>query len=172
MLRLKVLNETGDTALGEAVAAGIAQVYGVDTLVENGFVPFAEKAWNPLRRQYDAEKLVKHVKPEESLVLILTDRDLYVEGLNFVFGYAPPPVGVVSIHRLKPSPEAGASGRLLLLDRVLKETVHEFGHLIGLHHCSTERCVMSFSNSVAEVDAKSGDLCGKCRSRAISLLRR
>ncbi|MEM0461514.1 MAG: archaemetzincin family Zn-dependent metalloprotease [Candidatus Caldarchaeum sp.] len=171
MLRLKVLNETGDEGLGSAVAARIAEVYGFDVVVENGLVSSAEKAWNSQRRQYDAEKLVKHIHPGEPFVLILTGRDLYVEGLNFVFGYAPPPVGVLSIHRLKPSVEVGGFGRSLLLDRVLKEAVHEVGHLIGLRHCSAGSCVMSFSNSVDEVDLKSGELCERCRGRATFLLR-
>ncbi|MEM0111125.1 MAG: hypothetical protein QXO83_07380 [Desulfurococcus sp.] len=37
--------------------------------------------------------------------------------------------------------------------------------MLGLNHCSNQGCVMSFSNSVVEVDAKSRFFCEECARR-------
>jgi archaemetzincin len=47
----------------------------------------------------------------------------------------------------------------------VKEAVHELGHMFGLDHCSDLRCVMHFSNSLADTDRKGRDFCPSCRAR-------
>jgi archaemetzincin len=87
----------------------------------------------------------------------LTRVDLYMPSLNFVFGLALRSRGlaVVSWRRLRNDDN-------LLVTRLAKEVIHEVGHLEGLEHCSNESCVMRFSNSLGETDAKGLDFCPAC----------
>jgi archaemetzincin len=85
-------------------------------------------------------------------VVLIISKDVYVQGLNFVFGIASKGLGaIVSVYRLENDPEF-----------VEKEITHELGHVFGLRHCFLP-CVMTFSNSVWEARLKSGTFCEKCR---------
>jgi archaemetzincin len=97
-------------------------------------------------------------------VLGLTDVDLFIPILTFVFGEAQlgGMAAVVSTARLGDPPEM-ADGRVIW-ERTAKEAVHELGHAFGLVHCGTPACVMSRSANVRDVDLKRGDLCGSCRT--------
>ena len=90
--------------------------------------------------------------------MAVTTVDLFSEGLDFVFGLAD--VGgdraVVSVRRL------AAADPHLLSARLLKECVHELGHTWGLPHCEDAACVMHFSNSIEETDAKTARFCATC----------
>ena len=120
-------------------------------------------AFNMKRRQYNASKLLNYLiqsttaseagSTEQFLALWTLSDDLYVEGTNFVFGVAHTgKAAVLSIHRLES------------LDLIIKEAIHEMGHVFGLPHCINE-CVMQFSNSLAEAKAKPATLCARCRSQ-------
>ncbi|MEM0440993.1 MAG: archaemetzincin family Zn-dependent metalloprotease [Candidatus Caldarchaeum sp.] len=161
-MHLKVLNTTSDKSIAAAVAEKIQEIYRLQTTVQETFLTEMEKAYNPARRQYDVSILMNYVKPKEGYELIITDKDLYVPGLNFVFGYAPGRGAIVSIYRLRSRDES------LTRERAVKEAVHEVGHLLGLRHCSTQGCVMNFSNSVYEVDSKGEKPCHRCLSKIIS----
>jgi Predicted Zn-dependent proteases len=104
--------------------------------------------------------------PGESVVLGLVAGDGYVEGLNFVFGLATPEISIATIYTSRL--ETGDSSVYRL--RVLKEAMHEVGHLLGLGHCPNRRCVMSFSNSVLEVDSKEPWFCPVCVSKLKSTI--
>ncbi len=99
------------------------------------------------------------------IALGVSPDDGYVPGLNFVFGIALPFAGsaIIFTSRLK----AVFPGRYS--ERARKEALHEVGHLLGLGHCRVRKCVMSFSNSVFEVDIKSDKFCPTC---AASLMRK
>ena len=84
--------------------------------------------------------------------------DAYMVGLNFVFGLAMPDLGVAAVFT------ARLEGPRLA-ERLVKEITHEAGHLYGLGHCPDPLCVMSFSNTVADVDAKTPYFCARCRAR-------
>ena len=95
-------------------------------------------------------------------VLGVTDRDLYAEDLNFVFGLAESPgrAAVISFARLRQTDDAARQRA-----RAVKEAVHELGHTFGLDHCPDSRCVMHFSNTLADTDRKGREFCPSCRAR-------
>lgn len=137
-----------------------------------------DSAYDPERDQYRSDVLLGFLQlltPDgvEKLVA-LTELDLYVPGLNFVFGQAE--LGgrnaVVSVARLRPEFYGQRPDPALFLARVRKEVVHELGHTYGLDHCSNPTCVMSFSNSILEVDRKTSQFCPQCRRKLEARLRR
>jgi len=95
-------------------------------------------------------------------VLGVTDVDLFIPVLTFVFGEAQleGPAAVVSTLRL-----AQGVSRTTATARLAKEGVHELGHTFGLVHCDLPTCVMTRSASVRAVDAKRAQLCPECRTR-------
>ena len=113
-----------------------------------GFLPLPLSAYNKVRKQYNAILLAENL-PSYSLWIV--DKDIYVRGMNFVFGVALKNRAVVSTYRL---PE----------EIIAKEAIHEIGHIFGLEHCNN-KCVMQFSNSLPEAIRKPDYLCHKCREK-------
>jgi archaemetzincin len=119
------------------------------------------------RRQHASGRILKWLLekgPPQTKVLGITDVDLFIPILTFVFGEAQlgGTAAVVSIARLKePIP---VSDPRLVVERLAKEAIHELGHAMGLVHCATPDCAMGRSASVRDVDAKQGKLCDGCRA--------
>ncbi len=70
---------------------------------------------------------------------------------------------IIALPRLRQTYYGLSEDTKLFQQRVLKEAVHELGHVFGLSHCTDRRCVMAFSNSLADTDFKSHEFCSKCR---------
>lgn len=132
-----------------------------------------KQAYDSKRKQYLASALLKRLKKsgvsKEEKVLGIADVDLYAPGLNFVFGQADMSTGtaVISLCRLKQEYYGLPADEVLFLDRASKEAVHELGHTFGLAHCTDDKCVMHFSNSLADTDWKEVTFCSKCRPKLI-----
>ena len=132
-----------------------------------------EQAYNSKREQYLASKLLAGLKKSDAAkdakVLGIFDVDLYVPGLNFIFGQAEITSGValISLSRLRQEYYDLPPDEALLLDRAVKEAVHELGHTFGLEHCKNARCVMYFSNSLADTDWKQAAFCSQCRPKLL-----
>lgn len=147
----------------------IKEIFGLEVRVSS--VPFPPRlGFNPERSQYHAGSIISYLDsvefPQMVRLLALVEFDLYEEGLNFVFGEAQ--LGgrnaVVSIYRLRDPNEN------ILFERTFKEVNHELGHTFGLTHCSDPMCVMSFSNSIYDVDRKTRFFCLSCRNKLSSAL--
>ncbi|MDJ0270919.1 MAG: archaemetzincin family Zn-dependent metalloprotease [Aigarchaeota archaeon] len=167
-LIVEIFSEVEDEELIDTVSKGLTRAYNVKVVASHYRIGNAERAYNSRRRQYDASVLVNlflnSVKLEE-LALIITDKDLYVDGLNFVFGYAPGRAGIISLARLDQRLYGLPPDRRLYLERTVKEAVHEIGHLLGLHHCTDRGCVMFFSNTIEDTDRKGSIPCEACMAR-------
>jgi archaemetzincin len=72
-------------------------------------------------------------------------------------------VALVSICRLDPTFYQQSKDDSLFERRVIKEVIHEVGHMLGLPHCNKRNCVMTFSNTVGQVDRKTKYLCEMCK---------
>lgn len=121
-------------------------------------------AFDPARGQFRAEDLLLLAEELEGpRLLLVADADLYADDLNFAFGIAEAPgrAAILSFARLR----AGADPQRLR-EWALKEAMHELGHTFGLRHCPDVRCVMHFSNSLADTDRKSARFCSRCRDRS------
>lgn len=127
-------------------------------------------AYDEGRDQYHAESFIELAadRTPGGNAIALTDADLYYRRRNYVFGlaYLDGRSCVVSTNRLGTSSDGGFSRRSaqdVFVDRLRKEIVHEAGHMLGLDHCDNNRCAMSFSPTVKEVDRKEETLCGSCQ---------
>jgi archaemetzincin len=122
------------------------------------------------RRQYNATlvlaALLQHLPNGDAHIVGITRHDLFIPVLTFVFGQAQldGPGAVVSTLRLHNEYYGLPPDRTLLVDRAVKEVVHELGHSFGLVHCEDYACVMSASMSVEDVDLKQARFCSACRA--------
>ena len=100
-------------------------------------------------------------------LVAVTDRDLFVPVLTFVFGQAQlgGRLAVVSLARLRQEFYGLPSNPKIFEERVRKETLHEAGHLFGLVHCTDRSCAMSLATNVLQIDAKSAGFCAVCATR-------
>jgi archaemetzincin len=108
---------------------------------------------------------VEDVSSERCHVLGVAEVDLYVPGLNFVFGEArcPGNAAVISLHRLRPEFYGVPPDETVFLERAVKEAVHELGHTFGLRHCPNPACVMHFSLHIGMTDLKQAEFCDRCQ---------
>lgn len=148
----------------------VGTIFHCPVRVEEGLSDVAQ-AYNPDRKQYLSSQLLEALgKAErESRVVGIADVDLYVPRLKFVFGEANVTSGtaVVSLTRLRQEYYGLAPDETLFLERATKEIVHELGHTFGLGHCANNKCVMHFSNSLADTDLKEAHFCNMCRPKII-----
>jgi len=123
-------------------------------------------AYNPKRRQYLAEAILERIiKISDGINLGMVDVDLYTPDLNFVFGTAFPlgKSAVISLARLRQEFYGLPKNEILFKERVIKEAIHELGHVFGLNHCRDPECVMHFSNTILDTDKKSSSFCSNCQ---------
>lgn len=159
--------EEADRQLMEHVRLHLSRAFGRPTALWAGSAR-PRHALDQRRKQHASGVILRwllEAGPGHGKVLGVTDRDLFIPILTYVFGEAQlgGRAAVVSLARLVEDVEL--IGPQLLVERLAKEAVHEMGHAYGLVHCDTEGCVMSRSPAVRDVDAKSAELCAECRAR-------
>lgn len=121
------------------------------------------------RRQYNADKLLgtlKTLKLDETGKMIgIFDVDLFIPILTYIFGQAQlgGQFAVASTYRLSNLRYAIPDDETLFAERLIKEVVHETGHLFGLLHCHNQTCVMRSSTYVEDIDQKDQALCNACQ---------
>ncbi|MEZ5083620.1 MAG: archaemetzincin family Zn-dependent metalloprotease [Bacteroidales bacterium] len=124
--------------------------------------------YEPNRRQYDGNKLLKIVEsnlsPEFIKAIGLFRVDLFIPILTYVFGqaYFNGTAGIASLYRLKNEQYGMKKDEALLFDRFRKVIIHELGHTFGLVHCLVPDCVMRSSTYVEDIDQKKHTFCSNC----------
>lgn len=156
-----------DEEILKTLEIGLWQIFGF-TVRRLPSLPEPTYAYDEHRKQFSSalilSELVK-LRPEGMIrVLGITEVDLFIPMLSFVFGHAQlnGTDAVVSLARLHQQFYHLPENKEVLLARCLKEVVHELGHTFGLIHCSDSKCAMSLSNAIQLVDFKSANICPNC----------
>ena len=137
-------------------------------------LPAIEFAYDPDRRQHQSiavlEMLASAYPADLGKLVGVTERDLFVPVLTFVFGQAQlnGRIAVVSLARLRQEFYGLPENREVFLERVVKEALHETGHMFGMVHCAGGSCAMSLATNVRHIDRKRSGFCPSCEG----LLRR
>ncbi len=144
------------------------------------------------KAQYNVDVILSKKIPKDPsqiekphYAIVITEKDLYGEGTNWVFGSALPDLGtVISLYRLKKA--AAQKGFPVNLEELIKIAVaHEFLHVFNLPterrgkdnleyilgpHCKNETCVLHQSESLEALSKRAQNLrnqpsllCEECR---------
>ena len=166
-IHLVALGDGVRLSLLDGLAAALAKILRLSCHVDTEALD-AAFAHDLRRNQYYATAMLRRLRQfdadEETCVLGVTAHDLFVPVLTFVFGEAElgGRCAVVSLQRLDERFYGMPAREELLLERLVKEGVHELGHTFGLRHCNDWRCVMTSSHAVEKLDVKSERFCAAC----------
>jgi len=161
-----------DNDILEQLKERLSQTFGCPTEITTR-VDGLDQAYDDRRQQYRASTLLAKLEASgvarDEKILGIVDADLYAQELNFIFGQASTTSGLalISLCRLRQEYYGLPPDASLFLDRATKEALHELGHTFGLGHCPDTRCVMHFSNSLADTDWKQATFCSQCRPKLI-----
>lgn len=114
--------------------------------ISEAVMPVPLEAYDASRRQYHSTSILARMGKQFRTVggerlLGVTEADLFVPSLNFVFGEAESPgtAAIISLFRLKPEFYGDQRNDTLFHERALKEAVHETAillvWLIAKIHC-------------------------------------
>jgi len=171
MMKIAILRiGTVDMNVVSEIQDGLCRIFPeVDCVILRDIMPAPQDAYNARRQQYHSSTILAKMhsyvpRSDVDNVLGVTEVDLYVPSLNFVFGEAECPgrVAIISLCRLKAEFYGQPTKRELFVERSVKEAVHEVGHTLGLGHCTNSECIMFFSNSIIDTDQKRLGFCEKC----------
>ncbi len=171
-INIAPLNFSNEALLNQIVER-LSGIFAWDVKVINLDLDVSS-SFNKDRNQYYSTQIIadaiKITESVEGKITLLCDFDLFVPVFTFIFGEAQlnGKHSTVSLCRLHEEFYSGRTDDALLLDRALKEILHELGHTFGLIHCKNWDCVMRPSLAVEEIDIKGGGFCSSC-ARSVPL---
>jgi archaemetzincin len=143
--------------------------------IKEGHLDISE-FYDPVRRQYNANRLLKEVDSQYATdtnkTIGLFNVDLFIPILTYIFGQAflNGRSGIASLYRFSNERYGMDSDDRFILERFKKEVIHELGHTFGLIHCHIPTCVMRSSTYVEDIDQKNASLCISCRGEITQFL--
>jgi archaemetzincin len=159
-----------DYSLVNKLASQLVSFFNVGVDILQG-AKIPQEAFNQQRGQFYSTVILSKLElmksaPEEKMLGVV-DEDLYVPTRNFVIGEADA-VGkcaVISLFRLKRENYEMLDEEKILFSRLLKEAVHQLGHLWGFDDCRNPKCIMYLTDNMTEVDRKGIKFCDSCLRR-------
>lgn len=152
----------------KSVAEAVRNEFPLSVNIREGHLDLSEY-YDPIRRQYNGIKLVHEVEnafsSDTAKTIGIFNVDLFIPILTYIFGQAflNGRTGIASNYRLSNERYGINTDDKIILERFIKEVIHELGHTFGLIHCHIPTCVMRSSTYVEDIDQKSTHLCLNCR---------
>ncbi|HUU45345.1 MAG TPA: archaemetzincin [Acidobacteriota bacterium] len=150
--------------LSVAFSAGVDILQGMELPGE---------AENEERGQYYSTVILSKLElirqgPSERIFGV-TEEDLYIPTVRFVYGESDPNSGcaLMSFYRMRQEFYGLPEDDKRIYSRALKEAIHLLGQLYNLSTCSNPRCVMFHSASMLDTDAKAERFCDNCQRRLV-----
>jgi archaemetzincin len=149
------------------MARHIGGMFGFEVEMYTSF-PEPDYALDARRGQYSSALILQNLAsvcpPEAVRFLAITEADLFIPMVTFVYGQAQLSgrTALVSLARLSQEFYGLQTNKELKTRRARKETAHELGHTFGLVHCRDRACLMSLSTEILQIDMKSEDFCAGC----------
>ena len=156
----------------EMIVQDVEHEFMVPVKTREGHLDLSE-FYNCARKQFNGFTLLKEVDgkfaSDAGKTIGLFDVDLFIPILTYIFGqaYLNGRVGIASLYRLRNERYGLKMDEKVLVERFLKEVIHELGHTFGLIHCHDQTCVMKSSTYVEDIDQKSHYLCKKCSAQLL-----
>ena len=167
-----------DSELLDTVSSTISQIYHFKVSVLPSMDIPKSTFTNQKSPRYRADQIIgilKDTKPDSiDYVMGFIEKDIsttkrdingntlepvskYQDWGVFGLGYRPGVSSVVSTYRFRNSSEEKFT------DRLLKISIHELGHNLGLKHCPDKKCVMTdAAESIKTIDHVRLSLCETC----------
>jgi predicted Zn-dependent protease len=149
--------------------SSLADVAGLKGAIEEFYGPYGARVLDggflhvPVQGQrLNAARLLRHLSAfygnESNLSLWVVGAEIFYPGSGPVFGCTAGRSALISKSGLDE-------------DILVKEALHEVGHLLRLDHCQGQ-CIMNFSDSIEQARQKPLALCQTCTSHLIVRARR
>ena len=149
------------------VKLAIESFYKVKCVVKPK-IEFSDDILAGSRTRYDADKILDKYDSKDNQ-LILTEKDIACKSEDrhsnewgiFGLGFRPGHTCVVSTFRLTKNVKID-----VIIDRLVKVSLHEVGHNLGLDHCTNNKnCMMNDAGgTIKQVDREIIWMCPKCVS--------
>lgn len=132
--------------------------------------PLPQQTYHIVRRQHHSTQLLEYLLADQEAagafrILGITAVDLFIPILTFVFGEAQlnGRAAIISLFRPRGDADGSNPPPALVLRRLIKLSIHELGHTLGLGHCREEGCLMGFSANLEKLDQKNPAFCQYCQ---------
>lgn len=160
----------------ELTAEYMGYFFGLETIlldpVTTENIPEDKKRFNFETQQLDASYIIHNILPKKMpydgiVIMGLTAQDLYPNPQwNYVFGLASykKRTAVTSMFRFADT-GFGPDNYATCLNRLIKTSSHEIGHMFSLAHCIHAKCIMNGANHLVELDNSPNTLCSVCLAK-------
>lgn len=149
------------------VARRVQEVFSL-SVVRGPVFPEPRHAFDARRQQYSSVTIMRELvtlrPPGSSRLLAVTEKDLFIPMLSFIYGQAQlgGHVAMISLARLRQEFYHMPGSARVTVSRAVKECFHELGHTFGLVHCLDTQCPMALSTNIVQLDQKTADFCHAC----------
>jgi archaemetzincin len=164
VIRVTPLGDVNNKHL-ELVKTCIEKFYGFKCILDNK-EPLTKDLLAKSKTRYEANKIIAKYKSNKNILLVTNvdiahfNRVKKIKEYGIIgLGYRPGTTCVVSTFRIKNTTKEKFT------DRLIKVTLHEVGHNLGIPHCTFDKkCLMNDANgTVKQIDQEKIWLCDNCK---------